>query len=135
MKRFIIVTILLMAGVAGGAEYDPMTILSGDSTWHRGAENYNIRLPGDNPAPYTKNDTMNEIRIIGHSKIGTPEAIRAEQIREWAASGEICRVLGHRWRSFPIVTINTLPEGSCYPERRYCFICGKTENRTMGEWR
>ena len=56
-------------------------------------------------------------------------------IREWAASGEICRVLGrHFWRAVPHLTLEYRFDGN-YPEHQNCEICGKSQSRVMGEWK
>lgn len=66
----------------------------------------------------------------------SPEEARAIQIREWAASGEICRVLGHRWECDNIWFSWDSSSGKlkAHPETRRCTICGKTETRRLTEW-
>ena len=66
-------------------------------------------------------------------KILSPEEARAERIKKQAASGEICRVLGHQYN---VHTLETTKEGAIWATRKRsrCPICGKTEN-TKEEWR
>ena len=63
---------------------------------------------------------------------GYPED-RENLIRQWAASGEICRVLGHRWVDESLITVWPAPPETPHSRRR-CSICGKTETRRLTEW-
>lgn len=58
-------------------------------------------------------------------------------IRKWAASGEICRVLGHRWGNYKNdwgneITYN--PYRKPKKQTRECEVCGKVET-LIEEWR
>lgn len=50
-------------------------------------------------------------------------------IKRLAETGEICRVLKHRWAKKEIDTLSFFPEGA--PEYRECLICRRVE---MQEW-
>jgi hypothetical protein len=50
------------------------------------------------------------------------------------ASGDVCTVVGHKWRSIPHATLEYRPDG-CYPEHRKCALCGKVETKEPGAWK
>ncbi len=115
MKKLIIVCLLLFAGQAL-------------------AENYYdyIRLPRNNPAPYTRNDTIDSSQ--SGMTIADEVIWRTRKIQEWAASGEICRVIGHRWEKVDLGFM-LHSDAQKRPEKRRCSICDQMESREMKEWR
>ena len=50
------------------------------------------------------------------------------------ASGDVCAVVGHKWKSIPHVTLEYRPDGG-YPEHRKCDLCGKVETKEPGAWK
>jgi hypothetical protein len=68
-----------------------------------------------------------------HIKSKSDEA-RAAHIRAWADSGEICRVLGHRWELISITYAYPTNPPTYGPQRRKCELCGKIETK-VEEWK
>lgn len=67
-------------------------------------------------------------------RVYSPEG-RAKLINHWAASGEICRALGHKWE---ITRVRELMIIGGPVEKRKCLICDKKEGKyvtTKEEWR
>jgi hypothetical protein len=62
--------------------------------------------------------------------IVSPEEARAQQIKDWAESGEICRIYGHWWKRIPLPMV--WPSSSA--EQRRCKFCGKVETK-VEEWK
>lgn len=56
----------------------------------------------------------------------TEQTLREKAIKQWAASGEICRVLGHNWHK----RTEKKPTDMFSVTSRKCSICGKTETLT-----
>ena len=50
------------------------------------------------------------------------------------ASGDVCAVVSHKWRSIPHATLEYRPDGG-YPEHRKCALCGKVETKEPGAWK
>jgi len=63
-----------------------------------------------------------------------PESQIANAVRDLAASGDICRVMGHAWQDEKD-KVKWLFDSAKGITRRYCYICGKTESKTEGDWR
>ena len=55
-------------------------------------------------------------------------------ITKLVASGDVCAVVGHHWKSIPHVTLEYRPDGG-YPEHRKCALCGKVETKEPGAWK
>ena len=138
MKRLIIAVVLLFAGQAWAGEYDGFL-----SAYHQCLINCNdikdtskraecvgkcvdllptapLDRSGVTDPPYGKNDPVERRIVITESEN------RERLIREWAASGEICRVLDHKWEK---------SSGLGYGEFRYCPVCRLHQSREWGEWK
>jgi hypothetical protein len=78
-----------------------------------------------------------EMPIPGSPDFIVQEKARFEKdrlIRQWAASGEICRVLGHKFgEPFKVYDKRSKPEFD-FKWHRTCLMCGKVETK-VEEWR
>lgn len=89
-----------------------------------------IKIPGpDGRIPTSPGDLMMPPRVFTDIA-----STREHLIREWAASGEICRVLDrHFWTFMPHLTLEYRSDGN-YPQYRKCSLCDKVETK-VEEWR
>lgn len=58
-------------------------------------------------------------------------------VKKLVASGDVCAVVGHAWRSDvpSFTTLEYRPPGYEYPEHRKCALCGKTQTKEPGVWK
>ena len=85
---------------------------------------------------YSTNAT---IRSVGLSVDGVVKQLREQGdltnlITKLVASGDVCAVVGHHWKSIPHVTLEYRPDGE-YPEHRKCALCGKVETKEPVAWK
>ena len=85
---------------------------------------------------YSTNAT---IRRVGLSVDGVVKQLREQGdltnlITKLVASGDVCAVVGHHWKSIPHVTLEYRPDGE-YPEHRKCALCGKVETKEPVAWK
>jgi hypothetical protein len=126
MKRLIILAVLLFAGQAWAGEYD-----SALDAYHQCLSNCKgtILLPTA-PLPEEKIPWADRSGVTrAHT---APSEHNTHIIKRWAASGEICRVLGHRWYYLgPGKRLFVDPKDSV---ERKCHDCKKVETK-VEEWK
>jgi hypothetical protein len=54
-------------------------------------------------------------------------------IKELAAEGHICGIMGHNWEMVHSKTLEYRPDGN-YPQYRKCRICGKEQTK-VSDWK
>ena len=144
MKRLIILAVLLFTGQAWAGDYD-----SALDAYHQCLSNCKGTIMGRThcvskcvdllpTAPLDRTGAQTD----PCAKWNIPKSIvaledREQFIREWAASGEICRVLGHSWKdASEWFRFDTYDSKFLLwdQQKRKCSICGKTETKAE-EWK
>ncbi len=54
-------------------------------------------------------------------------------VKELAAEGYICGIMGHNWEMVYSTTLEYRPDGN-YPQYRKCVICGKEQTK-VSDWK